>query len=204
MGNSRAEKKAELRNRLIEAAEIEIVEHGLAGLKARAITARAGCALGGLYTAFEDLDMLVVEVNSRTLKQLGAVLTEAVAQNATTPEQALQTLATRYADFAIEHQRLWLSLFEHRLAEGREIPEWHKKEHAVLLEVIVPHLEKLRPDMDKEQLLLRTRTTFAAVHGVVYLTLQGRIVGVPLPQLKSELVGLVETMTIGASLITRK
>ncbi|MEJ1993278.1 MAG: hypothetical protein P8X50_16745 [Maritimibacter sp.] len=33
MGKSRAEKKAELRNRLIEAAEIESVEHGLAGLK---------------------------------------------------------------------------------------------------------------------------------------------------------------------------
>ncbi|NIY79268.1 MAG: TetR/AcrR family transcriptional regulator [Rhodobacteraceae bacterium] len=203
MSTAREAKKAELKKRLIDAAEAEIIEHGLAGLKARAVTARAGCALGSLYTVVEDLDMLVIEVNSRTLTELGATLTDAVSKAGDTPQHALQALALRYADFAIAHQPLWLSLFEHRLPEGQDIPEWHKQEHAVLVEVIAPHLAKLRPDMTREALILRTRTTFAAVHGVVYLALQGRFVGVPMEALKSEIAGLVETLTAGAAQMTK-
>ena len=52
-------KKAELRERLIQAARSRIRENGLSGLRARDITADAGCALGALYTAFEDIDTLV-------------------------------------------------------------------------------------------------------------------------------------------------
>ncbi|WP_444463156.1 TetR/AcrR family transcriptional regulator [Rhodobacter capsulatus] len=202
MGNNRDEKKADLKARLIAAAEAEIAEHGLAGLKARAVTARAGCALGALYTAVEDLDMLVVWVNSRTLTRLGATLTEAVA-GAGSPQAALLALAARYTDFAVENRALWLSLFEHRLPEGRDFPDWHRQEHAVLLTVIAPHLAALRPDLDPEALVLRARTTFAAVHGVVHLALQGRFVGVPMASLQSEVAALVETMTAGAAALTR-
>lgn len=202
MGNNRDEKKADLKARLIAAARAEILEHGLSGLKARAVTARAGCALGALYTAVEDLDMLVMLVNSATLQDLAAVLTEAVA-DAPNPQAALQALAARYTDFAMENRSLWLSLFEHRLPEGRDIPDWHKQEHAVLLTVIAPHLAALRPDLDAEALVLRARTTFAAVHGVVHLALQGRFVGVPLDSLHGEVTALVETMTAGAAALMR-
>ncbi|PYF09678.1 TetR family transcriptional regulator [Rhodobacter viridis] len=202
MGNNRDEKKADLKARLIAAARAEILEHGLAGLKARAVTARAGCALGALYTAVEDLDMLVVLVNSATLQDLGRALTEAVA-GASGPQAALQALAARYTDFALENRPLWLSLFEHRLPEGREFPDWHKQEHAVLLEVIVPHLAQLRPDLGSEALLLRARTTFAAAHGVVHLALQGRFVGLPMASLRAEVAALVETMTAGAMQLAR-
>lgn len=202
MGQNREEKKADLKARLIAAAEAEIAEHGLAGLKARAVTARAGCALGALYTAVEDLDMLVVEVNSRTLARLGASLSEAMA-GATGPEAALQALAARYIDFALENRALWLALFEHRLPEGRDFPDWHRQEHAVLLTVIAPHLAALRPDLSGEALVLRGRTTFAAVHGVVHLALQGRFVGLPLQSLRAEVAALVETMTAGAAALAR-
>ncbi|TIW14977.1 MAG: hypothetical protein E5V70_05110 [Mesorhizobium sp.] len=41
-------------------------------MRARDITADAGCALGALYTAFADLDKLILHVNSATLARLGA------------------------------------------------------------------------------------------------------------------------------------
>ena len=50
------EKRSDLRTRLIDAAEAEIAEKGLLGLKARDVTARAGCALGAIYNAVSDLD----------------------------------------------------------------------------------------------------------------------------------------------------
>lgn len=202
MTSNREEKRADLKRRLIEAAEAEIAAHGLAGLKARAVTTRAGCALGALYTAFEDLDMLVIEVNSRTLARLGAALGTDLPQD--TPELALQALAARYADFAVANRPLWLALFEHRMSEGREVPDWHRRDHAVLVELIVPQLARLRPDMSPEALALRARTTFAAAHGVIHLALQGRFVGVPMAALKSEIAGLVETLTAGARQIAAR
>jgi hypothetical protein len=48
--------------------------------------------------------------------------------------------------------------------------------------------------------LSRSALVIAAVHGVVLLALQGRFVGVPLDQLKSEVAALVSAMTRGAHL----
>lgn len=198
MGNNREERRAELQHRLIDAAEAQIATQGLAGLKAREVTAEAGCALGALYTAFEDLDRLVLQVNSRTLARMGAALREAATAAGEDPEAVLQALAATYTDFALAHRRLWLALFEHRLPEGVEMPDWHRREHEVLITVIVPPLARLRPDLDLAALTLRARTVFAATHGVVALALQGRFVGVPVELLRAEVAALVETMARGA------
>ena len=67
-------RRDQMRERVLEAAEAVISTKGLAGLKARDIAARAGCALGAIYTVFEDLDELILGVNQRTLARLEAAL----------------------------------------------------------------------------------------------------------------------------------
>ena len=64
MTTKRDARREDLKGRLIEAAQARIQSSGLAGLRARDITADAGCALGALYTAFADLDDLILHVNS--------------------------------------------------------------------------------------------------------------------------------------------
>ena len=190
------DRKADLRTRLIEAAEAAIVEKGLAGLKARDVTQRAGCALGAIYNAVADLDELVMRVNSRTLERLGAAL--APASTSGPPEAVTLALADAYAVFALENRRLWSALFEHRLPEGVEMPEWHRQEHDVLIARIVAPLRGLRPDLAEADIGLRVRTLFGAVHGVVHLALQGRLVGVPEPLLRQEIAALVGALVLGA------
>jgi AcrR family transcriptional regulator len=185
------DRKADLRTRLIEAAE-----KGLTGLKARDVTQRAGCALGAIYNAVADLDELVMRVNSRTLQRLGAAL--APASGAGGPEAVTLALADAYAVFALENRRLWSALFEHRLPEGLEMPDWHRQEHDVLIARIVAPLHGLRPDLSDAEVRLRVRTLFGAVHGVVHLALQGRLVGVPEPLLRQEVAALVGALTLGA------
>ena len=143
--------------------------------------------------------MLVLHVNARTLTRLGAALRATLPDEAEDPETAMQALASAYITFATENRRLWQTLFEHRLPEGRGIPDWHKRDHAVLIEVIVPPLSRLRPDLGAEALALRARTIFAAVHGVVHLALQGRFVGVPAEALREEVAALVETLARGSA-----
>ena len=196
--STRAEKRAELQEKLIAAAEGLIAEKGLLNLKAREVTGRAGCALGGLYNAFDDLDTLIVHVNSRTLVRLGAALKAAVPDGAA-PEAPFQALAAAYVDFARGNRRLWSALFEHRLPdEDVDWPDWHMKNHAVLVEMIIGPLAQMRPDLPPDALLLRARTIFAAVHGVVHMSMQKSVVGVPRDLLAGEVEALVESLARGA------
>lgn len=75
MARKTLEKREDLKLRLIEAARNRIAADGLSNLRARDVTQDVGCALGGLYTVFADLDDLVIHVNSATLKALEASLT---------------------------------------------------------------------------------------------------------------------------------
>ncbi|MET0259446.1 MAG: TetR/AcrR family transcriptional regulator, partial [Methylobacterium sp.] len=73
----RVNRREALRERILTAAEARIVAGGVSELRARDVMADAGAALGGLYNAFDDLDDVVLHVNSRTLGRLEAALTAA-------------------------------------------------------------------------------------------------------------------------------
>src|SRR5690242_9833006 len=112
MVGKRELKREDLKARLIEAARRRIAENGLANLRARDVTQDAGCALGGLYTAFRDLDELVLHVNSETLAMLEQELVTELADQHD-PGMQLRILAHGYMNFALGHRNLWTSLFEH-------------------------------------------------------------------------------------------
>ena len=144
MTTKREANRADLRNRLIDAAESQIKKHGLKGLKARDVTTEAGCALGALYNAVEDLDQLVMLVNSRTLASLGDVLQE-TASALTEPSDIMQALGKAYVEFALNNPKVWSAIFFHRLPEGAEAPDWHKQEHAILIDQLINHFPKCAP-----------------------------------------------------------
>ena len=196
MKTKREENRDDLKKRLVDAAEARIAAGGLSGLKARDVTADAGCALGALYNVVEDLDRLILLVNSRTLARLGETLKAAVPEGAA-PKQVMAALAQAYVGFALENTRLWSALFRHRLPDGVEVPDWHRAEHGVLIEQIIAPLSHLRPDLDAQMLRRRAGTVFAAVHGVVQLALTGRFVGTPRAALREEVAALVDAMTRG-------
>jgi AcrR family transcriptional regulator len=192
----RDEGREELRQRLLDAAERHIEGQGLAGLKAREVAAEAGVALGSIYNAFENLDLLVLHVNARTLARLDEALRE-MAPDSLDPADRMIALARGYVRFALANRRLWAALFDHRLPEGVEVPEWHREAHVRIMQLIATPLARLRPDLTVEQLGLRARTLFAAVHGVVHLSLTGQFVGTPQEALEAEVVALVESLVRG-------
>ncbi|UVK39834.1 TetR/AcrR family transcriptional regulator [Mesorhizobium sp. AR10] len=196
MTTKRDARREDLRCRLIEAAQARIQSSGLGGLRARDITADAGCALGALYTAFADLDELILHVNSATLARLGAALREEVT-SAVEPRAKLKALAKAYLGFARDNRTLWVALFEHRMAPGVPVPEWHLAEHAVLIQHLVQPLAALRPAADTPELLARARTLFSAVHGIVAISLEDRFIGLAPTDLESELLNFVDLLVTG-------
>lgn len=198
MTGKRELKREDLRTRLIEAARGRIVAEGVSALRARDVTQDAGCALGGLYTVFADLYELVLYVNSTTLASLERSLALSEVEGAA-PADRLRHLARGYLRFALENRHLWMALFEHKLPDGREVPRWHLEEHLFLIGFIAEPLAELQPDMSPEDRVIRARTLFGAVHGIISLSLEGRFVGLPVERLESEVDDLVRMIAAGAA-----
>ena len=192
----RSAKREDLKERLIQAAEARIRVSGLQGLRARDVTADAGCALGALYNAFADLDDLILHVNALTLARLGIALDEEAAR-AIDPRAKFKALARAYLSFARDNRALWTALFEHRLQAGMTAPDWYLEKQAVLIQDLVAPLAVLRPELDRPDLLVRARTLFSAVHGIIAISLENRFIGLAATDLEDEVLSFVDSMVTG-------
>jgi AcrR family transcriptional regulator len=186
-------KKEDLKARLVAAGTDLIRDQGLKGLRARDIAERAGAALGGLYTVFPDLDGLILAVNSGTLKRLETALETAIPQEAGI-EDTFLNLSLAYLRFALAEKNLWAALFEHRMPEGVAVPDWHLAEHAFLIGLIAVPMAARMPDASAEDIAIRARTFFSAVHGVIAISLEGRFVGITPARLEQEVAALARIL----------
>jgi len=198
---TRGDQHVALRTRLIDAAERTIADKGLTALKARDLAREAGCALGTIYNVFEHLDELVLCVGSRTLAMLetalGAARSPARHHSAEEAVADLVRLALAYLDFAATHTVRWRALFEHRMSEARLLPEWFvEQQHALFAQAERP-LAALLPELDRGARRTLARTLFSAVHGIVALGLEEKLVSQPLPDLRNQLAATVRAIATG-------
>ena len=68
----RQRRSRETFDRILAAADAEIVEHGLAGTTTTAIAQRAGVSVGALYRFFDDKDAIATALAQRYLDDVGA------------------------------------------------------------------------------------------------------------------------------------
>ena len=185
-----------LREALLSAAERAIAEAGLPGLKAREVAREAGCALGAVYTAFADLDALVLAVNARTLDALDAHL-RAASHPEAEPVARMVGLAEAYLGYAARHRPRWAALFEHRMAAGREAPGWYAEKRAELFRHVEGPVAALRPAGARAETASLARTLFSAAHGVVALWRDERLAPTPAETLRRQLRLVAEAMARG-------
>jgi AcrR family transcriptional regulator len=181
---------------LIAAAERTIAEQGLAGLKARDLAAEIGVSLGGLYNIVGDLDEAILHVGARTLTRLDQSLAEA-ATGEDRPIERLVATALAYCRFADANLTLWRALFEHRMGPGVALPEWHAATQLDLFAHIAAPLRELLPGAKPERRALLSRTLFSAVHGVIALGLEEKLVAVPRGKLEAQVELLVRAVCAG-------
>ena len=191
------ERRAKLREDLIRAAERSISAGGLAGLKTRDLAREIGCANGAVYNLVDDVDELILLVGSRTLARLDAALTEAESAGPPSPAAMLVRIAVAYCDFAGENLELWRALFEHRMTPGKPIPEWAVSEQMDLFRHIYRPLAELFPKRMPAELGVTARSLFSAVHGMVLLGLEQKLIAVPIEALRQEIATIVRAMVDG-------
>ena len=191
------ERREKLRDALILAAERSIAAAGLAGLKTRELAREIGCANGAVYNLVEDMDELILRVGSRTLARLDEALTRAESNGPASAVETLVRIAVAYCDFASENLELWRALFEHRMAPGKPVPDWAVAEQMDLFRHIYQPLARLFPKRSAKELSLTARSLFSAVHGMVALGLEQKLIAVPFDALRSEIANIVRAMIEG-------
>lgn len=174
-----------------------IASRGLAGLKTRDLAREIGCANGAVYNLVADMDELILRVGSRTLLRLDEALGLAVSASEPSPREALVRIAIAYCDFAAENLQLWRALFEHRMEADKVVPDWSVNDQMRLFRHIYQPLVALFPERTPEELGITARSLFSAVHGMVALGLEQKLVAVPLPALRKEIATLVRAMIDG-------
>lgn len=197
-GSKTTERRHKLRLELVDAGETILTKQGLNALTARAVASAVGCSVGAIYNVFEDIDGLIIAVNSRTLAKLDQKISGFVPGGACglEPEDCLNELAVAYCQFAVEHTNAWSALFEHGERISRKIPDWHMDEHVHLVGHIVKSLQRLQPAISDEDSWQLAGLLFSAVHGVVSLGLQGFFFAVPQRKLEAQ-VSLLVRATLG-------
>lgn len=192
------ERREKLREELILAAERSINGAGLAGLKTRELAREIGCANGAVYNLVADMDELILRVGSRTLARLDTALTAAESNGpAASPAETLVRIAVAYCDFAADNTGPWRALFEHRMAPDKPVPEWAIDEQMALFRHIYRPLAALFPNRTANQLGVTARSLFSAVHGMVTLGLEQKLIAVPPDALRAEIALIVRAMVRG-------
>ena len=190
----RDRKKLQRRTLLIEIARRLIASKGLRSLKVRDVAEAASCSIGSVYNEFGDFDGLILTVNRETVQALTAGLTAVPADD---PLRQLHGLADAYLGFAAEHANLLRALFEHRMEDDRPFPEDILAMVMDAFALMHAPLVRLLPDRDPDDVALLARMMFSAVHGIISLGLEERMVAVPPAMLRERLAQFIDTHLAG-------
>lgn len=162
----------ELKRLALDAARTIVAEEGLRGLTVRRVAERIGYAPGTIYNLFANLDDLIVQLNGMTLDALAAELRTAAV---TSIEERPAQLVGAYFDFVESRPRLWSMLFEHRLPEGADLPEWYRPKLAALISLVAEALGPVMPERTVEAREAATVTMWAGLHGISTLAVSAKL-----------------------------
>lgn len=196
----RDRKKLQRRTLLIEIARRLIATKGLRSLKVRDVAEAADCAIGSVYNEFGDFDGLILTVNRDTVSALTAQLKSVPAED---PLRQLHGLADAYLGFATEHANLLRALFEHRMEDDRPFPDDILAMVMEAFALMHPPLLRLLPDRDPDDVAQLARIMFSAVHGIISLGLEERMVAVPPQLLRERLAQFIDTHLAGLGISRR-
>ena len=197
----RDRKKLKRRQLILQAAGDVIASKGLIYLKIRDIAQAADCSVGSIYNEFGDFDGVILEISRGTIKALDARLSAVPNRD---PVDQLLGLADAYLGFATEHGNLLRALYEHRMENDHPFPDdllqMVVKTFALMYEPMV----RLLPDQDPVEVALLARMMFSAVHGIISLGLEERMVAVPPKSLHRHVAQFVTTHLIGLGIDVRR
>lgn len=185
----------EIREMVLNAAEVIVTQEGFSALKVRNIAMEIGYTVGSVYMVFDNLDDLVMHTKVRTLDKLAVQLQQAVQGD--DAEQDLAALAKAYLGFANEHFNLWNMIFTHRLPEHVALPDWYQSRVDDLFSKVGELFSKLKPEQSPREIKLAARALWSGIHGICILSLNGKLDAVGVKDVENSVILLVDCFIRG-------
>lgn len=164
MARRSAHSPEELRQRILEAAQGIIQRDGLVGLSAREIARAIGYSPGTLYNIFENLDDLLLTLQTHMLAELVEVLKTVPEEK--TPQETIDALSRVYLDFALENKLMWNLLFTHAMPHQMRAPTTLVDNVNKVSELVEKPISQLLNGASKQEIELAAKALWAGVHGV--------------------------------------
>jgi AcrR family transcriptional regulator len=147
-----------------------MAETGYARFSAREVAKRIGYSIGTIYNVFGSLDALLLAINSRTFVLWAAWLREKLAVSG---EDRIAALVAGYFDFAERNPNLWMAIYDHRQAQGTEMPEGYRRLRSGLTGIVEGEIALVLPEDRRGEAPALARSLVALVHGHCEFALNG-------------------------------
>ena len=168
MGRRSEHTRSELQHLILEATTDLIEQRGIEGVTARMIADKIGYTPGMLYTAFDSLPDIMINVNNNSLELLNNRCVGA-ASTAKTPRAKLLAIATAYSDFAARHNHRFNMLFDHSVIRKQASTATFTETMGGTLNAIEKSLSSLSPEVPKDDIRTGALSVWSAIHGACFL-----------------------------------
>lgn len=158
----------------LKAARSLVEKKGYQGLTARRVAKEIGYTVGTLYLVFENLDDLIVALNTETVTELRLEL-ERSAGACETDRERIPALAKAYIDYALKYPHRWRLAFEHRLPEGQAPPQAVTSQTNALFAMVAECLRVYAPARSDDEIAEIATALWSGVHGICILSLTDKL-----------------------------
>ena len=170
MGRRSDHSRVELEALIVAEGHRLMAETGFAGFSAREVARRVGYSVGTIYNVFESLDHLLIAINSRTFELWTDSLRERIDRGG---GDRIRTMVQAYFDFAREHPKLWMAIYDHRLPPGMAMPDGDMEKRRALTQIVFDEIARQLPARSESDVEHLARSLIATVHGHCTYELNG-------------------------------
>ncbi|MCL7421522.1 MAG: TetR/AcrR family transcriptional regulator [Methylobacter sp.] len=184
----------EIKEMVLKAAENIVIEEGYSALTVRKIALEIGYTVGSIYMVFDNMADLGLHIKGRTLDDIAVHLDDVDDAAA---EQCIEALARAYLLYANRNFNRWRMIFEHRLPEQAEVPDWYQAKIDQVFKKMETQFARLAPQCDETQRKRAARALWGGIHGICELSLTGKLDLVGVHNVEESVVLLVRNFIRG-------
>ncbi len=170
MGRRSDHSREELREMIVSEGHRQLSETGYARFSAREVAKRIGYSIGTVYNVLGSHDQLMLAINGLTLDRWQSHL-EARLEIET--ENRLHRAIQAYFEFAILNRNLWTALYDFRLPDGEEMPDYYQQKVRDITQIVIEEIAAVLPPAQADRAAPLARSLLACVHGHCFFTLNG-------------------------------
>jgi AcrR family transcriptional regulator len=178
----------QIREMVLQAAETIVIEEGFSALTVRKIALDIGYTVGSIYMVFANMADLLMHLNARTLDDMAVHLQHVQESD---PEHCIEALAKAYLSYASHNFNRWHLIFEHRLPEGANMPDWYRDRVDHVFSRLEAQFTELAPQCAESERKRAARALWGGIHGICVLSLSGTLDRVGVPDVEASVVLLV-------------